>query len=146
MQMVSLLSQHPSPSTLDVSADTEIGVNDDLLGKKVGDLQQNVAVSGTNVTGESFYVEGYTGYSGDAELQEGNYLALHFASNNPDATLSIELIGGATEGNPRELDSDGYVVFRITSTSQKPKIHATVDGNTVSKTYDLSGLTLDAKQ
>ena len=137
---------HPSPSTLDVSADTQIGVNDDLLGKKVGDLQQNVAVSGTNVTGESFYVEGYTGYSGDAELQEGNYLALHFEATDPEATLSVELIGGATEGNPRELDSDGYVVFRITSTSQKPKIHATKGTDTVSKEYSLTGLTLDAKQ
>lgn len=125
-----------------MSADTEIGASDDLLGKVVADLQEGVSVSGTNVTGTSKYVTGYTGYSGDAELQEGNYLALHFEATDPSAQLSIELVGGATEGNPRPLDEDGYVVFRITSTSQKPKIHATVGDNTVSKEYDLSGLTL----
>ena len=48
---------------------------------------------------------GYTGFSGDPELQEGNFLAFKVAPSLGDgATYTIEIING--HSGPVELDSD----------------------------------------
>ena len=117
----------------------------DLLGKSVGDLQQNVNIGLNTISGTLKYVEGYTGFSGAAEEQEGNYLVLHVGSTVEDVTFTVELVGG-THGAV-ELDEDGIIILKIANTNQKVKITATKDGYTTStKTYFLTGLTLEEKE
>lgn len=84
---------------------------------------------------------GYTGFSGDPNEQEGNYLALHIDSAVEGATITVELIGG--DHGPVTLDEDRTCIFRIKNTHEKIKITATADDTpTVTKTYNLVGLTL----
>lgn len=91
------------------------------------------------ITGTLNYVTGYTGYSGDAELQSGNYLALHAAAEE-GATITVELVGGTS--GPVTLDSDGISIGRITSTEQSVRFVASLNGMTQTKEYALSDLTL----
>lgn len=106
-------------------------------------MQEEIEIDGTEISGTLHYVEGYTGFSGDPAEQEGNYLALHFAANDPTAEISVELIGG-TVGNPKKLDDDGLCIFRISNKdTQLIRVYAESDNGTVVKTYSLSGLTLE---
>lgn len=115
----------------------------DLFGKSVTDLQENVEVSGNNITGTLKYVTGYTGFSGDVSEQSGNYLVTH--SSVPgvsDATITVEVVGGTS--GPSTLDGDGIIVDRITSTTQKIKVVASKTGYpSVTKIFTLTGLTLN---
>ena len=126
-----------------MSINTDISASEDLFGKVVADLQSNISVGASAITGELNYVTDYTGFSGDTSLQSGNYLALHCEVPNVDGvTLVAELVGG-TYG-PVTLDADGIIVFRIANTSQKVKVTASKTGYTsVTKTYTLTGLELD---
>lgn len=130
---------------IDQSAATvEINFNDipnDLFGLTESDLQENVTVSGTDVTGTLKAVANYTGFSSNVEEQSGHYIVVHVSSNK-DSDFVAELIGG-TKG-PVTLDSDQTIVFLIKNTSQSIKVTATPkDGSSaVSKTYSLSGVTL----
>ena len=54
--------------------------------------------------------------------------------------LSVEVVGG--DHGEVTLDADKISVFRIKNTSQKIKVTATADGESYSKIYDLTGLTL----
>ena len=114
----------------------------DLLGKYADDLQEDIAIADTSITGTSKAVTGYTGFSSNVAQQSGNYIALKIdTANATNATITVEIIGG-TSGEVT-LDSDRLWVGKIASTSQKIKITATKTGYTgVSKTYTLTGLTL----
>lgn len=100
-----------------MSADTDISASTNLFGKYIDDLQENVEIGEDAITGTLKYVTGYTGFSGDASQQEGNYLALHFASDVEDATIAVELVGGDV-GHPVTLDTDGIIVLRIKKTDE----------------------------
>ena len=91
------------------------------------------------------YVTGYTGFSGDPDLQEGNFLAFKVApSLGEDATYTIEIIGG--DHGPVQLDSNMNAVIRIKSNStQSLKIVGTVDEKSVERIYSFAGLTLEAE-
>ena len=94
--------------------------------------------SGNGLKGTLNYVTDYTGFSGDPELQEGNYLVFHAAVPNvEDVTIT------ATMDNTSTLDSDGIAVFRVRDKStQTLTIVASKDGcESVTKVYSLSGLT-----
>jgi hypothetical protein len=85
-------------------------------------------------------VTGYTGYSGSAELQEGNFLALHFEAPEADS-ITVEVVGG--HSGPRELDSDGLVVARIENTEQSIRAVAYFgESGMIIKEYALDDLTL----
>lgn len=86
------------------------------------------------------YISDYTGFSGDTELQSGNYLAIHCEDENAD-NITIELVGG--QDGPKQLDSDGIAIFRITSTTQSIKIVADEGGKEVARTFSLFGVTLE---
>lgn len=113
-----------------------------MLGKLASDLQSKVSVNDTFIQGRLSYVTGYTGYSSDPELQNGNFLALKFTAPE-NATTTIELLGGTS--GPVELDSDMNAVIRITNkNSQKLKVVTTVGTNKLEKVYSLSSLRVEA--
>lgn len=106
-------------------------------GKAVNDLQSNVSVVNGAVTGTLAYVTGYTGFSDDPDLQEGNYLALAFTGGNYDS-----LTAALGDGDPVDI-SDGFAVIRIADKTESLVVTGTNDGGTESMTLDLSGLTLE---
>lgn len=71
-----------------------------LFGKKVSDLQTNVAVGADSITGTLKNVTGYTEFSSKPAEQSGHYLALKFDVTPTDAVTTVELVGG-TKG-PRD--------------------------------------------
>lgn len=111
--------------------------SEQLLGKYVSDLQSDVIFDGTYIEGTLKYVTGYTGYSGDPDLQKGNFLAIKVDAT-AGATVTVELLGG--ESGPVTLDEDMNAVIRIANKSQKLKITCTSNGQTVSKVYGLRNL------
>lgn len=127
-----------------MSLDANIGASVDLLGKVVSDLQENIAISNKALTGTLKYVEGYTGFSGDPTLQEGNYLAIHVDGVPADAKVKVELIGG-TYGEVT-LDADRICILRIANVNQKIKVEAIKGKDVITEIYDLSGLTLEEKE
>ena len=112
--------------------------NETVLGKKVSDIQSNVFVNDGFIQGTLKYVTGYTGYSGDPELQHGHYLVLKF-DHTEGSDTKVSLIGGTSA--PVSLDSDMNCVFRIANkNSQKVKVVTTLNGIEVENIYNLSSL------
>ena len=106
------------------------------------DLQSDIKIDGSMISGELKYVTEYTGFSGNPAEQQGNYIALHAETDFNEDEITLELING-TVGHPVTLDSDGLMVVRITDTeTQKIRIVATKGSRTRVKLYDLSGLSL----
>jgi len=105
----------------------------------VADLQDDIEINGTSITGTLKYIADYSSaFTGDEA--SGNYLALHFDCDVEDAVLTVEVIGGFH--GPTTLDESKINVFRIANTDQKIKVTATADGESYSKIYDLTGLAL----
>lgn len=96
-----------------LTIDADIGASVDLLGKYVADLQKDVVVGKYMLEGELNYIDDYTGFSGDPELQVGHYIALH--AEVPDVqnvTIKFKLSDKAGEN---VLDpSDGILILRCT--------------------------------
>lgn len=112
-----------------------------MHGKTAADLQENVAISGREITGTLKLVTDYTGFSSATDEQSGNYLALHVTQEPEDATVTVELIGG--KNGAVELDDDGLIVLKIADTAkQSVKVTVTNGEDTATKTYSLKGLTL----
>lgn len=106
----------------------------------MADLQSGIEIDGTNITGTLKYIADYSSaFSGDEA--SGNYLALHFDSDVDDVVLTVEVVGGVH--GPVTLDESRINIFRIANTSQKVKVTATAGGESYSKIYDLTGLTLE---
>lgn len=115
-----------------------------LFGKTVNELQENVVVGEDAITGTLKYVSGYTGFSSVVSEQAGNYLALRIDTNEPDTLTTVELVGG-TKG-PVVLDDDMNIVLLIKDkNSQSIKVTMETDEDSLTKTYDLSGLTLETE-
>ena len=85
----------------------------------------------------------YTGFSGDVAEQSGNYIALHFESEDADS-ITVELLGGVSGRGEVTLDADGILIARISDTSQKIRVRAYKDDTVANvMTLSLAGLTLD---
>lgn len=110
------------------------------MGKVVGDLQENVQITGDRISGALKKVTGYTGFSADDGEQSGNYLALHFNVGDFDS-IKVELSGTSVE--PIELDDDGLIVLRITNNNQTIRVVGTKGDEVTVKRYSLSNLTLN---
>lgn len=120
-------------------ATVDIDPNKDLLGKKVGDLQEDIEITDSEITGTLKYVTGYTDFwPSRPDRQEGNYLALYINSNETE-DIYVEVING--ESGPVKLDSDHIVVLRITNNDQKVKVTC----GDMTKEYSLENLTLASK-
>ena len=115
-----------------------------ILGANPNTLQKDIAIVDNDVTGELLYKEGYTGYSGSAELQEGNFFAFKIVPSDITATIKLKLLGGV--GPEVTMDSDLNAVVRITSTSQKIRVIMTKGTSSIVKVYSLNGLLLDEKE
>lgn len=86
------------------------------------------------------YVTGYTGFSEDPELQEGNYIALKFA-NNSGATTTVELVGGTA--GPATIGANLNWVGRITDpANEKIKVVTSIGTYQFTRIFSLTGLTL----
>ena len=111
----------------------------------VSDLQSNVSVGASAITGTLKYVSDYTGFSSKTSEQSGNYLAIHCTvpGTTPDR-ITVEVVNG-TAGE-RTLDADGLIVLRIADkNAQSVRVKAYKTGlETVTKTYTLTGLTLES--
>lgn len=130
--------------TVDAESGTQV-----VLGKEVSDLQSNVTVDGTAISGTLNYVTDYTQFSSQTELQSGNYLALKFSDIDPTATsVKVGLVPSAIGMDLVEIidDPDKNGVFRITNKDTQ-KLHVVTSDGTNEKTqiFDLSGLTLEAQ-
>lgn len=101
-------------------------------------------VGDSEITGTLKYVTGFTGFSGDAEKQSGNYLALSFEADD-DATVTVTFGNAQTTPSPTVLEpGDRDCVFRISDKSKQTiSVKVEKDEHVIEKTYGLSGLTLE---
>lgn len=115
-----------------------------LFGKTVNELQSDVVVSDDEVTGTLKYVDGYVDFSSNVSEQSGNYLALKIEAEPAEAETVVELVGG-TKG-PVTLDDNMNIVLLIKNKdTQSIKVTTTHNEESVTKTYGLSGLTLETE-
>ena len=113
-----------------------------LFGKAVDDLQSGIVIGDSEITGTLHHVTGYTGFSSEPTEQSGNYLALKINTIPNDATTTVEVVGG-TKG-PVTLDEDKNIVLLIKNKdTQSIKIISTKEEKSVTKSYSLTGLTLN---
>ena len=128
---------------MDVKAD----VHPTVFSKNVSDLQANVEVTGNQVTGTLHYVTNFTGFSGDPELQEGNYLALSFDTEPAADKICVEFVGALTTHGPQELDSDKDICVRITDKNKQYIVMTAYKGGEESRrVIKLDQLVLEPKQ
>jgi len=126
-----------------LTLDTDISASVDLFGKTIDDLQSDIVIDGDNITGTLKYVDDYTGFSGLAEEQSGNYLVIHASvPEEDDVTITVKVT------NPVTLDEDGIAVLRIADkSSQTVTVVASKEGRgSTTKIYDLSGLTCETAE
>ena len=115
-----------------------------LFGKAVNELQSDVVVADDEVTDTLKYVNGYVDFSSNTSEQSGNYLALKIEAEPAEAETVVELVGG-TKG-PVALDDDMNIVLLIKNKdTQSIKVTATHNGESITKIYGLSGLTLETE-
>lgn len=115
-----------------------------LFGKTVNELQSDVVVSDDEVTGTLKYINGYVDFSSIVSEQSGNYLALKIEAEPAESETVVELVGG-TKG-PVTLDDDMNIVLLIKNKdTQSIKVTTTHNKESITKTYGLSGLTLETE-
>lgn len=104
-------------------------------------MQDDIAIVGDEITGTLKYIADYSSaFSGDEA--SGNYIALHFTCDVEDAVLTVEVVNGFH--GPVTLDESRINIFRIADKdTQKIKVTATKDGESYSRIYGLTGLTLN---
>lgn len=120
-----------------------------VLGKQVSDLQYDVFVNDSSVQGTLKYVTGYTGYSGNPEEQEGNFVALKFnTTDDANVTTTVKMINGPQDGRVVTLDSDMQLVSRVVTNKQKIEVVTknSETGEEIKRTISYSGLKLLAKE
>lgn len=129
-----------------LSIDADIAADENLLGKVVADLQEDVEIGEYGVSGTLKYVTGYTGFSGDAAEQSGNYLILHFeVESEDDAVIKVGLTKGKTQGL-KTLDADGLMIFRLERADQEIIVEASLAGyKTITKHIPIHGLVLETE-
>lgn len=117
-----------------------------LFGKPVSELQTGVVVGDTEITGTLHYVTNYTEFSSESDEQAGNYIALKFDTDISDGVVTtVEIVGG-TKG-PVTLDSDmNWVGLIRNKDTQSIRVISKKNTTSETKTYDLTGLTLETEE
>ena len=132
-------------SGLTVNAEAD---QSEVLGKLVSELQSDVTVSDTGITGTLAYVTDYTGFSSDPELQSGNFIALKISDVDPTA-VSVKggIVPSSIGADLVEMidDPDQNIVLRVTNkgTQKATFVQKDADGNELKQEFALSGLTLE---
>lgn len=118
-----------------MSVDANVPDTVDLFGKVASDLQSDVEINGNKISGILNYIDDYSSAFGPGQ-DSGNYICLHFATDVPDAEITVTIT------NPSTLDEDGIFVGRIADKdSQTITVVASAEGYTsVTKTFDLTDL------
>lgn len=117
--------------------------SDIIFGESVSDIQDNIIIGDNAITGTLKFLSGgqIAGYWGD-----GNFLALQFSNIDPNATsVKVGLDPSQGSGLVEIInDPDKNGVFKVTNKdTQKFKIVTSDGTHTKTKTYDLSGLTVN---
>lgn len=115
--------------------------NTDLFGKVASNLQEDIELSSAGITGTLHYIEDYSSAFGGDEAS-GNYIALKAECDG--AVITAEVVGGVH--GPVTLDEDGIVVCRIANNNQSIRFVATKENESVSATYALTDLVLEADE
>lgn len=127
-----------------IALNFDIAADFDLLGKVISDLQKDYGVSVNSIIATLKYITDYTGFSGDPELQEGNFLAFKVDYPAAYTTLTVQF-----DGKPEQvMDSDRTHVQRFGSAPVgKSVIVRAYNGDTLvdAKKYDLSQIKLEPK-
>lgn len=89
-------------------------------------------------------MSGYTGFSGNSDYQEGNYLALKFVGDKK-GYLTMELVNGLANLGEVKLDDDGIIIVRVTDkVNQSLVMRQYIKGKLEDVfTYSFSDLTLE---
>lgn len=118
-----------------------------FYGKRADELQSNVVVGDTEITGTLKYAEGVQIMLHEPKYQEGNFLALDFSIKPEDATIEVELQGGEPINPGLNQVDDGFCLFRITDKDTQ-KIHVVGTNGTqkFDKVYSLSNLVVESKK
>lgn len=125
----------PEPEKLEVTVQA-LGDDEQRYGKRVGDLQENIQIQDAAITGTLKYATGVAAF--DVGEQDGNFLVLGLTAK-PGVTIKTKVVGG-THGET--LVDDGFCMYRITNKDeQRIEVRTEGDGEGVTHTYDLSGLT-----
>lgn len=97
------------------------------------------------IKGTLKYIEGWTAFDSDPEINTGNFLAFKSTLANADR-ITVQLIGGTVTTSPIELDDDGIAVFHITDkNSQMVQVVAYKDDLIQSRLFSLRGLTCETE-
>ena len=125
---------------LSVSVDADIDAAEDLHGKVLSDLQENIVFDVEGVTGKLKYISDYSEAFNSGE-NSGYYLAFNCSTPGVD---DAEIIVNSSDGGTVLWDSEtGIAICRVTDKdTQVIGITAEKDGNYVNAIIDLSGLTL----
>ena len=109
-------------------------------GKNASELQQNITITDTDISGTLNKIDDYSEAFPDAQEKTGHYLALAFTFDE-GATVKTELLGG--KKGEVDVTADKYCVYRIENKdTQKVKITATKGEQSTEKTYGLTKLNL----
>ena len=110
-------------------------------GTKVSTMQTSISIANGAITGT---LHKLTSGQLVTDWGEGYFLALKFTKDNANATsIKVGLRPSVSSGLV-ELDADMDGVFKITNKDNQVFVIQVSDGEvTYTKTYDLSGLTLD---
>lgn len=113
----------------------------DLFGKHASELTKNFKFDGKKLTATLPYVEGYTGFSGNPEEQEGNYLTFSVDTCFKDATVQVKTAKGVYT-----LDSDKAIVLIVNKSNPAISVIAKTNEDTETFTKKLAvELTLEPK-
>lgn len=82
------------------------------------------------------YVTDYTGFSGETELQSGNYVALEFAGTAD--RVRVKLDPSYTGTNWVTLDPDRINIFKIHDNAQKILVEQKVGTKITTSEYSLN--------
>lgn len=130
-----------TPNPLDaLTVDFNIAADEDLFGKVVADLQDNMAVANDAITGTSHYVTEYTGFSSKTDEQQGNYVALHVSV--PGMTIGQD--GLTVKVNNSALDADGLVVLILKNSTKPIKVVATKGDFSKTIELDRTGIIMES--
>lgn len=115
-----------------------VGPGVTLYGMLVSDIQTDVVVGGTSITGSLAFLD-----EGElvTEKGEGNFLALRF--DNLDARATSVRVGIGSDLTEITSLTDKNVVVKVADKTQKFKVISSDGEHTVTTEYDLTGLTLE---